>query len=106
MMFPTLTPPLDKSVAPKLLSCGNLEYKIKSINKNFQSIYVHLGSCKWLVCKTKLLAIHVHIHSRAGSEVTSQIPALQITINLSVNRLLQTSLCRESNTAVKVKDSS
>ena len=44
-------------------------------------------------------------HQSAGSEVPSQIPALQITINLSVNRLLQTSLRRESNTAVKVKDS-
>lgn len=105
MMFPTLTPPLDKSVAPKLLSCGNLEYNIKSINKYFQSIYIHMGSCKWLVCKTKLFAIHVHIHSRAGSKVTSQIPALQITTNLSVNSLFQTSLCGESNTAVKVKDS-
>ena len=64
-----------------------------------------MGSCKWLFCKSKLLTIHVYIHSRAGSEVTSQISALQITINLSVNRLLQTSLRRESNTAVKVKDS-
>lgn len=63
-----------------------------------------MGSCKWLFCKSKFFTIHVYIHSRAGSKVPSQISALQITINLSVNRLLQTSLRRESNTAVKVHD--
>ena len=61
-----------------------------------------MGSCKWLFCKSKLFTIHVYIHSRAGSEMSSQISALQITINLSVNRLFQSSLSRESNTAVKI----
>ena len=61
-----------------------------------------MGSCKWLFCKSKLFAIHVHIHSSAGSEISSQIATLQITTNLPIYRLFQTSLSRESNTAVKI----